>query len=674
MSTEPRIHVLPDVLVKKIAAGEVIERPASIVKELIDNAVDAEATRIAVTVEDGGKQLIRVTDDGVGMTPEELRLSVTPHATSKLRAEEDLYRIATMGFRGEALASVSSVARLRIVSRPRDTVEGHEIRVAADEVEACQAAGCAVGTTVEVRDLFFNVPARRKFLRARSTEVGHVNEQFARAAIARPDIGFELTNNGRRMHNLGACASRLERIGRFYSVELASALLKIERREPGLVIQAYAAPPAQTRANTQWQYVYVNGRYIRDRFVQHAIREAYRGLIEHNRQPVIFLFLTIDPERIDVNVHPTKIEVRWADSNLIHSQVLSTLREAFQQADLTPALRADRAAAPVNDAERDRVRREFAAAMKAVAPITPGQPPAAGVGSAATVRAGEDIPVRRPGALRPDDPTQPWRTLYGPPAPASGGGAGDAGGRPERPGAVFGPTAADDRMRGAVLTGADAIGSGAIDASGLTGPPAGSPTAPPVSPESASPRAVQMHNLYVVAEADDGIVIIDQHALHERIMYEEIKTRIMAGALESQRLLLPETVSVTPEQAALLETNGDLLHRLGIDVTPFGHDTVAVSAFPVLLKDADVGGFMRDLIDHLAQQPAGTSAEAVIHPIIDMMACKAAVKGGDSLTSDEIQALIRRKDVVDKSSNCPHGRPTMLRFTRADLDRQFKRT
>lgn len=607
-----RIQVLPDLLVNKIAAGEVVERPASVVKELMENALDAGATRIAVTIEDGGRQLIRVTDDGSGMSGDELRLAVHPHATSKVLCEDDLYSIRTMGFRGEALASIAAVSKMRLVSRTPDDDAANEISIAGDKIDPVVPVGAPPGTTIEVRDLFFNVPARRKFLRTASTEVGHVTETFARIALANRQIGFELTVNRRVVHNLPACGTPLERIAAFHGQELASVLMSVKREERGLRLEAYAAPPSHSRATSQWQYVFVNGRFVRDRFIQHAIKESYRGLMEHNRHGVVFLFLNLDPRDVDVNVHPTKIEVRWADSHLIHSQVLSALRETFQRADLTPMLRTDRGFAPLPAEEQDRIRRELADVLKAASPtgMFPAMSPA-------------PLPV---GEMTPEM-TRAWQQFYAPSQP------------PPMPEAMM------------------AISSRPImDASQIR------------------PRAVQMHNLYLVAETEDGIVIVDQHALHERVMYEQLKARIAAGALEGQRLLLPETMQVTPEQLGLIEAHQDLLVRLGIEVSPFGRDAIAVQAFPALLKDTDVVPFLRDLLDRLAQQPTGATTEVVIHKILDMMACKAAVKAGDPLTEEEIEALMRQRHLVDKSSNCPHGRPTTLRLTKADLNRQFKRT
>ncbi len=629
MSTACRIRVLSDLLIKKIAAGEVVERPASVVKELVENAIDAGARRIAVTIEDGGKQLIRVTDEGDGMLPEELRLAVTPHATSKIAVEDDLYAVATMGFRGEALASISSVSKLRIVSRRAAEVEGHEIRVTGQQVESSQAAGCPGGTTVEVRDLFFNVPVRRKFLRANSTETGHISEQLARVALVNPEIAFEFTANGRIKQNLPACESQVERIAKWFSPDLASALLHTQRDERGVHLEVYVAPPAQSRATAQWQYTFVNGRYIRDRYIQHAAKEAHRGLTEPNRHGVFFLFLGMDPHSVDVNVHPTKIEVRWADPNLIHSQVLSAIRETFQQADLSPVLRMDRSRQPVDENRQQQVRQEMAALLKATPPF---QSTGSSTGSPAPF-GGVRVGARSPSDLgpAPADAAQTWRSLYS---------------APDVPSHALGQT------------------------SGAQGPS----QRPDASPGPVRPRAIQMHNLYLVAETDDGIVIVDQHALHERILYEQFRDRITAGPLESQRLLLPETMNVTPRQAALLEHNADLVHKLGMELVPFGADAVAVQSFPSLLKDTDVVSFVSDLLDYFGSQESQVTPDAVIDHVLSMMACKAAVKAGDPLAPEEIQALFEKRHLIEKPSSCPHGRPTMLRLTRADLDRQFHRT
>ena len=326
------IHQLPDLLVNKIAAGEVIERPASVVKELMENALDAGATRLVLEIEDGGKKLIRLTDDGHGIGADQLRLAVMPHATSKLACEDDLFHIHTMGFRGEALASIGSVSHLRITSRTADSLEGGEIYVAGEKIQSQGAIGCAVGTSVEVRDLFFNVPARRKFLRTASPELGHIHEQMTRLALPHPGCSFELISGGRTLKQLQPAGDTRQRIGELFDEQLAQSLLEIDRDERGLRISGYIAKPAENRTNSKTQYVFLNGRYIHDRFIQHALREAYRGLMEPTRYPVLFLSIGIDPGEVDVNVHPTKIEVRWQDSNRLYSQVLSAVRDTLPSA------------------------------------------------------------------------------------------------------------------------------------------------------------------------------------------------------------------------------------------------------------------------------------------------------------------------------------------------------
>ncbi|MCZ6651603.1 MAG: DNA mismatch repair endonuclease MutL [Planctomycetota bacterium] len=621
------IQPLPDLLVNKIAAGEVIERPASVVKELLENALDAGATRISLTIEDGGKKLIRVTDNGSGIAADQLDLAVMPHATSKISSEEDLFRIHTMGFRGEALASIGSVAHLNIKSRASQAEEGAEIHVAGEEIQSRTAVGCPVGTTVEIRDLFFNVPARRKFLRGANTESGHVQEQFARVALPNPQVEFELFNGSRRVKHLPRCEDMRERISAFHGTEIAQDLIRIERDERGLRIVGYAAKPAQNRASGKWQYVFLNGRYIRDRYVQHAVKEAYRGLMEHDRFPVVFLSLGIDPEQVDINVHPTKIEVRWQDSNMIHSQVLSALRETFLQHDLTPALSARRAVAPLTSEQRLEERQRIADFFKQATPASAGDAPS---------RIGSEMP-RQTASVSMADLAMRFQD----------------GSDAER--AAAGEEASGFRLQ---ATGAS--------------PEARSPEPGACRPSPAP--VLQLHKTYLVTETDEGMLIIDQHALHERIIYDQLQRRIASGTLEAQRLLIPETIEMTSEHVSVLQDHHALLQKLGIDFTLYGETTVAVQSFPSVLHNSAITPFVKDLADRLAEKGNKPHTEVLIHEVLDMMACKAAVKAGDPLTDEEMRGLIQQRDVVDKSSNCPHGRPTTLRFSLADLERQFKRT
>ncbi len=622
------IRVLPDLLVNRIAAGEVIERPASVVKELLENSIDAEATRIDIAVEDGGRRLIRITDNGTGMDADDVALAVVPHATSKITREEDLFAIGTMGFSGEALASIAAISDLRIVSRRPESDAAYEIRAVGDRIDGPRAAGAPVGTTIEVRNLFHNVPARQKFLRTAQTEFGHIVEQVARLALAHPRIEFRVTHDGRETHRLPPAESLRRRISDFYGGELADALIPIQRTERGIELTGLVSPPAQSRSTGRWEYTFLNGRFIRDRFVQHAVREAYRGLVDPQRYPVTFLMIRVDPADVDVNVHPTKIEVRWRDSNAVHSVVLTALRDTFLQHDLTPPL----STAGRGDADAEQRRQQIRQAMADF--FKSRQPPA-------------------------DQSSLPFSTAR-PAAPSGGSFHRHTYPAPGPDRAPVAPSTSPGR--------------------GLPPDPRGSErsAAGPAEEDAPIPRpatrVLQIHQSYLVAETPEGMVIVDQHALHERILYEQLREQVSRGPLESQRLLLPETVAVSPDQMAVLETHAELLRRFGLELTAFGPGTIAVHACPTLLREPGSAGFVRDVVDTLATHPAGTEPEHLLEDLLQMTACKAAVKAGDPLSTEEIIALLDQSDRVEKSSNCPHGRPTTLRLTLADLERQFKRT
>lgn len=656
-SSRPILRLDP-ALVNQIAAGEVIERPASVVKELLENAIDAGATRIDVAIEEGGVQLIRVTDNGCGIGRDDLALAVAPHATSKIRNTEDLFNIRTLGFRGEALASIASISRFRIASRPASQDEAFEYigrseRTADETGESNDAphirpSAGPVGTTVEVRNLFYNVPARRKFLRQAATEMGHVTEQIARLALAHPAIAFSVSHNGRSARSLPSVSDRRSRIGDFYGPELASCLIPVQRSERDLEIEALFAPPAQSRASSKWQYVFLNGRFITDRRIAYAVREAFRGLMEHDRHAVVFLFLRADPRQFDVNVHPTKLEVRWRDAGLVQSQVLAVLREALLARDLTPAFSLNRATGDTGatrDADADDrqrgVRQAVADYLRSIDPtqarIDFAPPPSYALRN---VR-----PSLAPTFATPAQP--PSNNLTAPPSVV------ELPAEQRLPPADVPPQSNDG-----------AIGS-AIDSETAQRAPA--------APDSPAGSVIQVHNAYLVAQTDEGIVIIDQHALHERILYEKFRQRLLAGPLESQRLLIPPTVSVSAAQAEAAERQGELLRDLGIELDRFGPASLAIQSFPILLSNLDPAAFVRDLLDKLADCGEAT-AETLVHAALDMMACKAAIKAGDALTQEEMIALLSQRDLTERSSNCPHGRPTTLQLTTRDLERQFKRT
>lgn len=601
------IAVLDQNLINTIAAGEVIERPASVVKELLENALDAGATRIAVAVEQGGRKLISVTDNGQGMDPEDLALAFEPHATSKVRTSDDLRSIATFGFRGEALASIGSVAQVRAVSRTAHSAQAHCLQIDCGRKEPVAPCSGDVGTAIHVRDLFYRLPARQKFLRTAATEMDHVAEQFIRAALGvcgmdpptvGPRVDLALVHNGRQVYRLPEDQGLRDRVLTLLpslAVDSGEPFVEVRSGERGVQILGLLGRPEVSRANTRLQYVFLNGRFIRDKSISHAIKEAYRGLLEPDRQPAVFLFLRMPPDAFDVNVHPTKIEVRFYESNRIHSQVLAALRERLLAEDLGMPVRLAR---PVPDAQR-------------VAP--PWRP---GVRSQAVAGAMADfLAANRPGMAGGTDRVH------------------------EPPGGYAGPmTAVVDKV--------------------VTLPK----------------RFIQVHDSYIVVQTEDGLAIVDQHALHEKILYERMARHLERTALESQRLLIPQTVRLSDPQIHALEGHADLVCRLGLEVVPFGPHTYAVQSFPTVLGNADPAGFVQDLVDLLDGHGEDVAPDRLVDEVLSMAACKAAIKAGQRLNDREIEQLLADAEAAESSVRCPHGRPTRIKLTLADLQKQFLRT
>jgi len=644
-----RIRQLSPALVNRIAAGEVIERPAAVVKELVENAIDAGATQVVVEVEDGGRALVRVIDDGCGIPPDELALAFASHATSKLACDDDLFRIATMGFRGEALASIGSVSHARILTRTRDSESAYEVANRGGAISDPQAAAGNVGTTVEVRNLFFNTPARRKFIKGTATEFGHISEALLRLALPHPRVGFKLLHNGRTSLDLPAAESDEERWLAAWPEEFREQRLPLEVRDAELRLRGLVGLPELARPTAKYQYLYLNGRAIRDRFIQHALREAYRGLTEPGRHPAAVLLLDVPPGDVDVNVHPTKAEVRFRDSGRIHGLVQAAVREKLLGSDLTPAA-VPALAVGVEDAEQN-LREKLAAFFRQI--------PA----------------VAQPVMEFPQAPSNPPAPF--PPFPSAGEGRGE-GGAPIVAPRNFEPIRRELPPHPDSLPQGENEFVGSASADRLPAPETSnrSAKADPTSLAGGTPplQAIQLHNSYLVAQSDDGLVIIDQHALHERIMYEELFARVSRGALESQRLLIPMTLPVSSSQMALLEHVQPLLARLGVEVSGFGPGTVAIHSFPSFLERIDPVEFVRELLERGEQELLDLHEEELLHGVLDMMACKAAVKAGDPLSPGEIEALLARRELVERSSNCPHGRPTTLRLSLRDLEKQFKRT
>lgn len=609
VGTPPRIRLLEKSVAERIAAGEVIERPASVVKELLENALDAQASHISIELENAGKKLIRVSDDGLGIHPEDLKLALMSHATSKIVADEDLLAIATLGFRGEALSSMAAVSHLTLTSCPRGQPGlGARVRASGGRIEDPVATGAPEGTTVEVRDLFFNVPARLKFLKSESTEWRHVSEVVTRLALAHPEVHFVLTHNRRKSLELPAADLR-GRIAALFSPELASQCLAVEREHAYLTLKAYLAPPQFARASSRMQYIFVNGRWVDDRLLRHALADLYQGVLPARRYPVAFLFVWLPAGEVDVNVHPAKLHVRFRRADRVYSLVRSLLGEALRRAPWEVSLEtglpgsptsAGEAEAPAAEGGRSATRRairravgEFLARKAGVRPGGLLPPP------------GREGPGRGP--RRPSEP--------GPPGPAEPRG-------PERP---------------------------------------------------AARRAMQVHGSYIVEETEDGLRIIDQHALHERILYEELRARITERGVEVQHLLVPRVVEVSRQEMALFQEHRELFEQAGLVVRPFGPTALAVYGYPAVLSKADPEALLRGVLGDLEEVGRSRGLGEQLEEFLRRLACHGAVRAGTVLSPEEVEALLARRGDTEHEYRCPHGRPTALVFTLEDLERHFGR-
>lgn len=632
----PTIRQLSASVINKIAAGEVIERPASVVKELMENSIDSGATRIDVAVEQGGLELVRVSDDGCGIPEAQLPLAVASHATSKIEGADDLFRVATLGFRGEALASIAEISRLTIRSRPHDATSGHELAVTGGHAAPIAPCGCPCGTTIEIRQLFYNTPVRRKFQRSTQTEMGHVGEAFTRVALAYPKVHCTLKHNGRSVYDLAPAADWRDRIAAFFGHDLAADLIPLASQDDEVRLSGYAASPSHSRSNPRLQYLFLNGRAIRDRSLQHALSEAYRGLLLTGRYPIAFLRIEMPAELVDVNVHPTKLEVRFQESGKLYGQLLGTLRTKFLSTDLTARLQpvaTGEAAAAVDPQQAEQMRRELVDWAK---------------GELAAFDRGVDNGRDGNGDRAPAPQTQAsfddqW----------------------QRPRAPLELSTLDRRWQPVPDYHSQATDHAASSD--------GAAREHRIDPPAVAVSALQLHNRYLVTENEDGMVVIDQHALHERILYEFLREKVLAGALESQALLVPEPVDLSPSEAAAVLDAKELLAQLGVTVEPFGGDTVLVSSYPAMLANMRPAEVLRDLVDHLMSGGKKPERRDLLDSLLHMISCKAAIKAGDKLTPAEIAALLEQRHLAQDTHHCPHGRPTALFFSREELDRQFLR-
>ena len=601
----PTIRRLPETVVNRIAAGEVVERPAAAVKEFVENAIDAEATRIDVTLRDGGRTLIAVADDGRGMNADELDLAVERHATSKLPAD-DLDHIATLGFRGEALPSIGAVARMTVTSRRADSDGAWSITVEGGRKGAPQPAALGPGTRVEVRDLFYATPARLKFLKTAQTETGHAIEAVNRLAMARPEIGFTLTDGARTPIRLAPCSgdlfdARLDRLSAIMGRDFADNAVAIDAEREGARLTGYAGLPTLNRASAAAQYLFVNGRPVRDKLLYGAVRGAYRDLLAGDRHPMVVLFLELSAEALDVNVHPMKTEVRFRDPGLVRGLIVGALKHAL-----------------------------------------------AGAGH----RAATTVSTAALGAARPEVTPFP----------------GSVGGRPM-------PVHSGPPRRG-LAEAAVAYHAPIPDLE--TPPPA--PTAGDVDvetePDPDHPLGVaraQLHGTYVVAQTADGIVIVDQHAAHERLVHERIRTALAEGGVARQGLLIPEVVELEEAAVRRLTARANELRALGLAIEPFGPGAVVVREVPALLGQVDAKGLVRDLADDLAEAGEALVLEDRLGDVCATMACHGSVRAGRRLNAEEMNALLREMEATPHSGQCGHGRPTYVELKLADIEKLFGR-
>jgi DNA mismatch repair protein MutL len=607
------IRRLPDTLVNQIAAGEVVERPASAVKELVENALDAGATRVDVTIRDGGRALLSIADNGRGMTPDELSLAVERHATSKL-PDGDLFHISTLGFRGEALPSIGSVSRMSIVSRARDAQEAWRIEIEGGRVFDPKPAPAGPGTTVEVRDLFFSTPARLKFLRSARAESGAIQDVLNRLAMAHPDIGFSLTEDGREKLRLNAAQGelldlRLKRLGSIMGREFQENALPIDAEREGFRLTGFAGVPTLNRGNAAMQFLFVNGRPVRDKQLIGAVRGAYQDFLARDRHPLLALFLECEPRSVDVNVHPAKTEVRFQEPGLVRGLIVSALKHALAEA-------GHRASTSVSHAA---------------------------------------LGAFRPGSL-PDTRQASFSGggyAYRPPSPPSPGLAAStyAFQGPEG----FAPSARDETVS-------------QVD------PATGEVTqAPPLTSYPLGAARAQVHATYVVSQTEDGIVIVDQHAAHERLVYEQMKAAMAAGGVPRQGLLIPEIVELGERAADRVLDRSVELAQLGLVLESFGPGAVAVRETPALLGEVDAQALVRDLADELEALGNTFSLKEKLEDVCGTMACHGSVRAGRRLNTEEMNALLRQMEATPHSGQCNHGRPTYVELKLADIEKLFGR-
>lgn len=610
----PSIRLLPDQLISQIAAGEVVERPASALKELLENSLDAGSTEISIALLNGGVKQLRVTDNGSGVAQDDLTLALTRHATSKIATLDDLESVASLGFRGEALASIASVSRTQLTSRFH--TDRHAWRIASEgsTISPLEPAALDIGTIVEVQDLYFNTPARRKFLKTEGTEFGHCEEAFRRIVLSRPDVAFMLQHNGRALTRL-AISEPTKRFSEVLGEDFAAEAFSVDESAAGLRLRGMAAKPTFSRNARDTQYVYVNGRFVRDKLIAHAIRQAYQDVLHHDRHPAFVLFLELDAILVDVNVHPSKTEVRFRDGQSVHRFIFHALHKALATPTGTSNL--------------------VTASQAASNPFSPN----AGLADGAPYAATPYPTFQSRMDLRANESPNFYQTLFGG-VSTQNNGALQAN--------IHAPSG-DDTVAENVVTQDYPLGF----------------------------AVAQIHGVYVLAQNHLGLVVVDMHAAHERIMYEKLKVALDAKEVPMQPLLLPVSFHADRLEVATVEeqlsTGQGSLRQLGFDLAVLSPTTLAVRAIPVMLQDADAVALARDVLRDLREYGASRALTERRNEMLGTMACHAAVRANRALTLPEMNALLRDMEATERSGQCNHGRPTWFQVTMGELDKMFMR-
>ncbi len=610
-----RIKVLPSTVVTKIAAGEVIERPASVLKELIENSIDAGATRIEIQLEDSGKKLIRISDNGIGMDSDDIKIAFLSHATSKLRSDEDLFSIKTLGFRGEALPSIGAISHTKIISRTKEALIGAEIQIEGGNLSKVKEKGASEGTQIDVRNLFYNTPVRRKFLKSAQTEMAHISEMVTRFALAYPNIHFNTIHNGKNVLTFPTAKDLKERITTIFGKEIGENLIAINLMKPDISIYGYILPPTHNRPNTKMQFVFLNGRYIRDNIIFHAVNAAYKNFLMTKRSPIIFLLLRIDSSEVDVNVHPTKIEVRFKNSGPIHDQLYATIHSALMKTETHSTLQlADQLNQP-----------DVTPPTKTTADNLPAED------SEAQPRHDMDVPLNE----KKESVIKSISDFFSK--------------SPNDEAAHY-----KDENKQASLPSSDSKRL--------------------FKQENKLTSYIQIHNSYIVEETAEGLNIIDQHALHEIILFHEIWEHIKSSKLAIQKLLIPELIELTPRDFITIMNLRDEFDSLGLEIEEFGKSTIAIRTHPQILKNLDFHALIQTVLQEIDSDEIKSETDNILRKIVQVMACKGAVKAGQHLAAQEIQSLLDQRKCNITTNFCPHGRPTALEFKISELEKQFKRT